>query len=476
MKLTIGLMLALTVMPMLGQPTAPKVRTLLITGGAVGGHDWKTVSPLLKKALEDSGRFDVRVSEEFRGSGAETLEAYDLVVVNYYDARRKEFQWPERTRNALTDFVKSGKGMVMYHFSIASFEDWPEWEKLSGANWRPNHGQHSAAHDFTVEIKDGDHPITKGLRKSFHQHDDELYANLKWQPEGSYHVLATAWDEHSLYKGKAKQPIPGEGIHQPMLWTVEYGKGRVFATVLGHDGTAVKLPGFVTTFTRGAEWAATGSVTIPVPPRLKEVTPGVGGAPPSDAVVLFGGEDMSGWVKKDSSPSGCKAEHGEMICRKGAGDAYTAAKFKSAQIHIEFNIPNMPKETGQSKGNSGVYLQGITEIQILDSYKNPTYATGAVGAIYGQYPPLVNAARKPEQWASYDIVFHTPKCNERGQELEPGSMSLFLNGVLVQDHAMLRFQKGMCDPGPLMLQDYSGWRAEPDTTMKFRNMWYRPLE
>ena len=303
-----------------------------------------------------------------------------------------------------------------------------------------------------------------------------MYANLKWQPEGTFRVLATAWDDHSLYKGGVTQPIPGKGVDQPVLWTLQYGKGRVFVTVLGHDATAVKLPGFVMTFTRGAEWAATGGVTIPVPPRLKEVTPGVGASPPSDAVILFGGTDISGWVRKDGSPSGCKAESGEMICHRGAGDAYTTAKFKSAQIHLEFNIPNMPNQTGQSRGNSGLYLQTVTEIQILDSYQNPTYATGAVGAIYGQYAPLVNAARKPEQWASYDIIFHTPKCNEQGQEVQPGSVSLFLNGVLVQDHAILRFQKGMCDPGPLMLQEYSGWRAEPDTTMKFRNMWYRPLE
>jgi hypothetical protein len=261
----------------------------------------------------------------------------------------------------------------------------------------------------------------------------------------------------------------------------------VFATVLGHDGTAVKLPGFVTTFTRGAEWAATGNVTIPVPPRLaeggepgddqpKEVTPGVGAAPPSDGVVLFGGKDMSGWVREDGSPSGCKAENGEMNCRTGAGHAYTTAKFKSAQIHLEFNIPNMPKQTGQWKGNSGVYLQGLTEIQVLDGYQNPTYPTGVVGALYDQYPPLVNAARKPEQWSSYDIVFHAPKCNERGREREPGTVSLFLNGVLVQDHAELRFHKGMCDPGPLMLQDHAGFKDAPDTTMKFRNVWYRPLE
>jgi hypothetical protein len=476
MKHRIALFAVLAVTPLFCQPQAPKIKTLLIIGGAAGGHDWKTVSPLLKKQLNDSGRFDVRVTEEFRDSGPETLEGYDLVVVNYYDARRKEFQWSERARQALTEFVKSGKGLVIYHFSIASFEDWPEWEKLSGGNLRPNNGHHSPAHDFTVEIKDNDHPITRGLRRSFHQHEDELYANLRWQPESHYQVLATAWDDHNHYGGKAKQPIPGEGIHQPVMWTVQYGRGRVFVTVLGHDATAVKLPGFVTTFTRGAEWAATGNVTSPAPQRLREVTPGLGAAPPSDAVVLFDGEDMSGWMKKDGSPSGCKAENGEMICRRGAGDAHTRMKFKSAQIHLEFNIPSMPKETGQSRGNSGVYLQGITELQILDCYNNPTYSTGAVGAVYGQYPPLVNAARKPEEWSSYDIVFRTPKCDERGQELEPGSVTLFLNGVLVQDHMLLRFRKGMCEPGSLMLQEYSGWRPEPENTMKFRNMWYRALE
>ncbi len=463
----------------------PKIKTLLITGQNTAGHDWPTVSPLLKKALEDSGRFDVRVVEDFRGAGPETLRGYELVVLNYYDGNNKDNWWGDRAQNALLDFVKSGKGLVMFHFSTAAFNGWDEYEKLSGGNWRPNNGHHSAAHDFTVEVVDPDHPITKGLRKKIRQPNDELYANLKWQPAGTYHVLATAWDEHKLYEGKARQPIPGDGINQPMLWTLNYGQGRVFGTVLGHDGPAVKTPLFVTTFTRGAEWAATGNVTIPAPARIAEggrddrqptvVTPG-GAAPPSDAVLLFNGKDMAGWVKHDGQPSGCKAENGEMVCRTGAGDAITAAKFKSAQIHLEFRIPNMPAQKDQLKGNSGVYLQGITEVQVLDSYQNPTYPTGIVGAIYDQYPPLVNAARKPEEWSSYDIVFHAPKCNERGQELAPGTLTVFLNGVLVQDHAALRFQKGMCEAGPILLQDHSGFPGAPDTTMKFRNIWYRPLQ
>ena len=96
------------------------------------------------------------------------------------------------------------------------------------------------------------------------QQKDELYANLKWQPEGCCHILATAWDDHSLYKNPP-QPVPGPGKAEPVLWTVDYGSGRVFVNVLGHDGPAVQTPAFVATFTRGVEWAATGKVTLPTP-------------------------------------------------------------------------------------------------------------------------------------------------------------------------------------------------------------------
>jgi len=248
------------------QAAQSKIQTLIITGQ--NGHDWRGTTPLLRKALEDTGKFEVRVTEEFRGAGAETLAPYSLVVLNYYDLRKPEMRWGERADNALLDFARSGKGVVVYHFSVAAFSGWTEYEMMCAGNWRPNNGHHSAAHDFTVDIKDPDHPITRGLKSSFPQPREELYANLQWQPAGQYHVLATAWDNHALYQGKARQPIPGDGIHQPMLWTVDYGQGRVFVTVLGHDVAAVQTPAFVTTFTRGAEWAATGSVTLPIPPEM----------------------------------------------------------------------------------------------------------------------------------------------------------------------------------------------------------------
>jgi type 1 glutamine amidotransferase len=257
--------------PLLAQQSAsglPKIQVLIITGQ--NGHDWRATTPVLRKILEDTGRFEVRVTEEFRGAGPETLAPYDLVVLNYFERRKPELRWGERADKAFLDFVRSGKGVVVYHFSVAAFDGWTEYEKLCGGNWRPDHGHHSARHDFTVEIRDQQHPVTRGLKTSFLQPSDELYANLKWQPEGTFHVLATAWDDHSLYQGKASQPVPGAGLDQPMLWTVEYGKGRVFVTALGHDAATDQTPAFVVTFTRGAEWAATGSVTLPIPPQLAQ--------------------------------------------------------------------------------------------------------------------------------------------------------------------------------------------------------------
>jgi len=267
-KLALVLLSLILPVALLAQaPAAPaKIRALIITGE--NGHDWRSVTPELRKDLEGTGRFDVRVTEEFHGAGSETLASYDVVVLNYQD-RRPDQRWGDRADKALLDFVRSGKGLVMYHFSTAAFVGWDEYEKLSGGNWRNNNGQHSAAHDFTVDITDPDHPITRGLKKSFPQQKDELYSNLKWQPEGSFHVLATAYDDHSLYQGKARQPITGPGKNEPMLWTVQYGQGRVFATALGHDAAAVNTLTFVTTFTRGAEWAATGAVTLPIPDGMK---------------------------------------------------------------------------------------------------------------------------------------------------------------------------------------------------------------
>lgn len=250
-------------------PPPAKLQVLIVTGQNTTSHDWRSTTPVLRRILEDSGRFDVRVTEEFRGSGPNTLAPYDVVVLNYYESKKPDLRWGDASDSALVNFVAAGKGLVVYHFSTAAFEGWPEYEKMSAGNWRPNYGHHSSRHDFTVTVQDREHPIMRGLKTEFPQVSDELYANLKWQPAGAFHVLATAWDDHLLYRQGEKQPLVGPGAPEPMLWTVNYGAGRVFVTAMGHDAVAMKNAGFAITLARGAEWAATGKVTIPVPPELQ---------------------------------------------------------------------------------------------------------------------------------------------------------------------------------------------------------------
>ena len=216
-------------------------------------------------------------------------------------------------------------------------------------------------------------------------------------------------------------------------------------------------------------------------PQPRVVTPGVtDSAPPSDAVVLFNGHDTSEWTREDGSPIKWALQSGTLLVRTGTGDAYTKRKLSSAQIHIEFDVPYMPAQHDQARGNSGIFLQGRYEIQILDSYQNPTYADGSCGALYNEYAPLVNACRKPEHWQTYDIIFHAPKCSPDSKVLTPGDVTVLQNGVLVQDHVRIKgptdeaLDQHVCDAGPLRLQDHV-YPPGTITPMRFRNIWYRPL-
>jgi hypothetical protein len=216
-------------------------------------------------------------------------------------------------------------------------------------------------------------------------------------------------------------------------------------------------------------------------PQPVVVVPGaLPGQPPSDAIVLFEGKDVSQWEYKDGRAAAWPILDGALTCKSGTGNLYSKRKFGSAQIHLEFAVPSMPNAHGQARANSGIYLQGRYEIQILDSFHNPTYANGSAGALYGQYAPLVNVSRPPGEWQSYDILFHAPKCGPDRQLATPGTVTVLYNGVLVQDHVTIGGRTtssdntDVCEDGPLMLQDH----YHPDvkeTFMQFRNIWVRPL-
>jgi hypothetical protein len=219
----------------------------------------------------------------------------------------------------------------------------------------------------------------------------------------------------------------------------------------------------------------------PLPPVINPGTPGTQespGRPPSDAVILFDGKDLSKWSHKDGSPAKWKVENGYLETVPKTGYIYTRDAFGDCQLHVEFAEPVPPQGESQGRGNSGVFLMGLYEIQVLDSYENKTYADGQAAAVYGQYPPLVNAARSPGQWQSYDIVFHGPRFDKAGKLLRPARVTVLHNGVLVQDNVELsgptaHGQRPPYSPQPdklpLALQDH----GQP---VRFRNIWIRELK
>jgi hypothetical protein len=216
-------------------------------------------------------------------------------------------------------------------------------------------------------------------------------------------------------------------------------------------------------------------------PRPRVVTPGaVPGAPPSDAIVLFDGKDLSRWVHKsktgEETPAKWKVENGYFEVVGGAGSLYTKDKFGDTQWHLEWASPAEVKGTSQGRGNSGFLLMSRYEIQILDSFNNPTYADGGAGSIYGQWPPLVNAARKPGEWQTYDIVFEAPRF-VGGQLAKPAFVTVFHNGVVLHNRKeiqgpMAHRQFTPYSPHnpeePLMLQDHHN-------PVRYRNIWVRRL-
>jgi hypothetical protein len=207
-------------------------------------------------------------------------------------------------------------------------------------------------------------------------------------------------------------------------------------------------------------------------------TPETPGRPPSDAMVLFDGKDLSSWRDDKGNPTQWKVESGAMICQPGSGYVYSKREFGDCQLHVEWATPTPPKGDSQGRGNSGVFLMGKYEIQVLDSYNNPTYADGSAGAIYGQYPPLVNASRAPGEWQSYDILWTAPRFKEDGSVETPAYVTVLHNGVVIHNHTaplgpMMFRQLSHYIPhgpkGPIGFQDHGN-------PVRYRNVWVRELK
>lgn len=251
-----------------------------------------------------------------------------------------------------------------------------------------------------------------------------------------------------------------------------------FACLIGTSGLLVCLAaGEVRTGSTAARWRQ-HDVRRPRPPVVEPAEAGaIAAKPPKDAVVLFDGSNLDAWKSADGGPARWKTADGAMETVPGAGAIETKAKFGDVQLHVEWSAPSPPHGKGQDRGNSGVFLMGRFEIQVLDSYQAETYADGQAGAIYGQYPPLSNASRPPGQWQTYDVAFRRPRFDDSGKLMEPARITLFHNGILVQNNeapfgptSWLKWLPYADDGGrgPISLQDH-------DHPVRYRNLWLREL-
>lgn len=217
-------------------------------------------------------------------------------------------------------------------------------------------------------------------------------------------------------------------------------------------------------------------------PQPRVVTPGetfsLEAPAPSDATVLFDGKDLSKWQKSGGGEAGWKVENGYIQVEPKSGSIQTKGRFADFQLHLEWATPSKVVGHSQERGNSGILFNGIYEVQVLDSYQNPTYPDGQAGALYGQTPPLVNASKPPGEWQSYDILFESPRWDAQGNLIKKAVVTVIHNGVVVQNHRELQGttphrQNGNYDhPHPpevfIQLQDHGN-------PMRFRNIWLRSI-
>ena len=212
-------------------------------------------------------------------------------------------------------------------------------------------------------------------------------------------------------------------------------------------------------------------------PKPKKITPGTNaGEAPSDAIVIFDGKDLNNWTSANGGEARWLVKDGAITVVKGTGAIQTKQVFGDIQLHIEWRSPSLIEGAGQDRGNSGIFLQERYEVQVLDSYDNPTYSNGQAGSIYKQSIPLVNVCRKPGEWQTYDVIYTAPRFSENGRVITPAYVTVLQNGVVVQNNTHIlgaTENKGFPLYQPhgkasLRLQDHS-------CLVSYRNIWIREL-
>jgi type 1 glutamine amidotransferase len=269
-------------------PTEQRLRVLIISGQNSYEHDWTGVDNMLRTQLQDTGRFDVRVTEDFDHGNLAMLKAYDVVMLNYSSrwnyTDEQQHAWSPDAFQALYDYVREGGGLVAYHSSFTWGREIPEYKRLIGAVMEPGSSRRSPPGAFPVHLIDRTHPITQGMREFIWTYNDDMYTNMSFDPAARIRVLATAHDSSASYDPKLTGPkyppaaytkeklakMKGMDADHPQVWIADYGKGRVFSITLGHDEVSLHFQPLQNLIERGTEWAATGKVTLPVREDAKD--------------------------------------------------------------------------------------------------------------------------------------------------------------------------------------------------------------
>lgn len=264
-------------------PAEKRLKVLIISGQNSYEHDWTGVNNMLRTLMQDTKRFDVRITEDFDHGDLATLKPYDVVVLNYSSrwnyADAGQHIWSDDAFKALYQYVREGGGLVAYHSSFTWGRDIPEYKRLIGAAMEPGSSRRAPPGAFPVHLTDRDHPITRGMREFVWTYNDDMYTNMSFASDARIHVLATAHDSSASYDPKLTGPkypaaaytadklraMKGMDADHPQVWTADYGAGRVFSITLGHDEVSLHFQPLQTLILRGTEWAATGAVTLPVP-------------------------------------------------------------------------------------------------------------------------------------------------------------------------------------------------------------------
>lgn len=433
---------------------APLGRVLMLTHSAGYRHGVVTrpspeaLSPAAQ-ALTDAAadRFTIDATQDCGAITADNLARYDAVV--FYTTG--DLPIPDQGRRALIDYVKGGGGFVGIHSATDTLYDFAPYGEMIGGYF-DGHPWHEKV---TVNVEAPLHPATAHLGESF-TITDEIYQFRNFSRDGLKVLLSL--DNESVDVSKGKRADEDYAV----AWAKPFGAGRVFYTSLGHREEVWRDPRFLKHLMGGLTWA-TGNVGVGAKPAESS----------EEARMLFNGEDLDSWQHPDGSPARWKlVDDGAM--QADGGSLVTKDRFKDHRIHVEFWCPDTPDDVhGQGRGNSGVYVQGRYEVQVLDSYGVDPLKMGDCGSIYGIKVADVNVCPPPETWQAYDIFFTAARYDEQGHKTADARVTVYQNGVLIHDDVALPHTTGghMLDegpePGPLYLQDHGN-------PVRFRNVWVVP--